>query len=148
MVELARQTDVPNVLEGDDPGDPTTLTTRCSRPKCRKEFRIRVVPGRRRQYCSDLCKANGEKEYKQALSTVNHYETLLEGARNDAAAFGRSGDGMDRASSDADDELAARRAQIAWARAQAAAEFSAPGDERLLEILQDLVDATRPDLGS
>lgn len=137
MAQSARSRSALEVIESDV--DAPELTTRCSRPTCREEFPIKVTPGRRQQYCSVTCRSKAEKEYKQALSAVSHYERLLEDARNDAAAFGRAGDGNDRPRTSEEDELAARRAHAAWSSAQTAIGFAQPGDERLHEILHNLV---------
>lgn len=142
MAEPARNRSSLEVLDGDS--DAPVLTSRCSRPQCRQEFTVSVTPGRRRLYCSTTCRSIAEKEYKQALAAVSHYERLLEDARSDAAAFGRSGDVNERPLTSEEDELVARRAQAAWARADAAVQFSAPGDERLHGVLQQLVECLTP----
>jgi hypothetical protein len=137
MTDGARSRSPLEVIEGD--ADGPGLTSRCSRPQCRGEFTVKVTPGRRRTYCSTTCRSIAEKEYKQALAAVSHYERLLEDARNDAAAFGRSGDGNERPRTSEENDAAGRRAQAAWASAETAVQFAQPGDERLYEILQTLV---------
>lgn len=139
MAESARIRSSLEVIEGE--ADAPELTTRCSRPQCRDEFKIKVAPGRRRQYCSVTCRSIAEKEYKQALAAVTLYEGLLEDARNDAAAFGRSGDGNERSRTPEEYELAAQRARTAWASAETALQFAQPGDERLHHVLQKLVNS-------
>ena len=62
----------------------------CSRPMCRKEFRRAVAPGRRQEYCSEVCRRTAERELRQARSRLAHFEDLVQKLRTDVAAFGRS----------------------------------------------------------
>jgi hypothetical protein len=63
----------------------------CSRPKCRREFRRLVGPGRRQAYCSETCRRNAEKELRQAKSRLAHFEQLVKNLRSDVATFGKLG---------------------------------------------------------
>jgi len=65
------------------------LTDYCWRPACRQEFRRAPGPGRRQEYCSDICRRAAEKELRQARSRLAHFEELVEKLRIDVAAFGR-----------------------------------------------------------
>jgi hypothetical protein len=77
--------------------DPEDLPDLCSRPKCRREFRRLVGPGRRQEYCSETCRRNAEKELRQARSRLAHFEQLVRVLRSDVATFGRPepGSGLD-----------------------------------------------------
>jgi len=61
----------------------------CSRPACRKEFRRTAGPGRRQEYCSEICRRTAEKELRQARSRLAHFEEVVEKLRIDVAAFGK-----------------------------------------------------------
>lgn len=61
----------------------------CSRPACRKEFRRTAKPGRRQEYCSEICRRTAEKELRQARSRLAHFEEVVEKLRIDVAAFGK-----------------------------------------------------------
>ena len=128
-----------------DAGDEALeLTFRCGRPRCRNEFTRRVGVGRRRQYCSDICRGVAEKEFKQAKAAVAHYERLLEQAKSDLAAFGRDPEGDGAVVMPGDAARAAERARGSWQHARGVAEFAAEGDPRVLEVLRDLVASVAP----
>lgn len=116
------------------------LWDRCARPACRRNFQRGTDRGRPREYCSDTCKKNADREYKKAQAAVPHFEKLLTQARADVAAFGRPAEG--RPAADPGDDLAA--AVGAWRHAGGAVEFAQPGDLRLHEVLRDLVEALDP----
>lgn len=120
--------------------DPAELTDRCARPRCRREFKQLATRGRRREYCSDTCRGNAEREFKQAKAAEAHYARLLGQAAADLAAFGRTETPSERPSTAADPSSA----REAWATARTASQFAEPGDVRLHAILTDLVDALRP----
>ncbi len=65
------------------------LTDYCSRPNCRKEFRRVAGPGRRKEYCSEICRRAAEKELRQARSRLAHFEDLVQKLRVDVAAYGK-----------------------------------------------------------
>lgn len=115
------------------------LTDRCARPHCRREFKRSTGLGRRRQYCSDTCRGNAEREYKQAKAVVTQYERMLRDARVDVAAFGRSNDEY-VVVSESDHNAAFEAARRSWLVARGAAKFARPGDEQVLEVLLSLVD--------
>ena len=115
------------------------LTDRCARPHCRREFKRSAGIGRRRQYCSDTCRGNSEREYKRAKAVVAQYEIMLRDAQADVAAFGRSSDDY-VVVSDSDRHTALEAARQSWSSARGAIKFARPGDEQVLDVLVDLVD--------
>lgn len=129
--------------------DVETLTSRCVRPACRREFRREVTRGRPQVYCSDTCRGVAEKEYRTARAVVTHYEDALELARADLAAFGRDADRAETAvlTSRGQAEALANARTVA-AHARGAAEFAPAGDPRLRDVLQELVAAVTPILGT
>lgn len=129
------------VLDGD--GDSLTLTSRCSRPRCRKEFSLRIAPGRRQQYCSPMCRSLSEKEYKRAVAAAAHYERLLVDAASDVRAFGRSDDGEGNPREEHDEELLRRRAAMAWAAAESALRFVQGDDDPTVALLRNVVESHR-----
>lgn len=128
------------VLDGD--GDSLTLTSRCSRPRCREEFSLRIAPGRRQQYCSPKCRSLSEKEFKRAVAAAAHYERLLVDAASDVRAFGRSDDGEGDSRED-DEELLRRRAAMAWAAAESALRFVQGDDDPAVALLRNVVETHR-----
>lgn len=125
----------------DGTADSLELTTRCAHPRCRSEFRIPVAPGRRRQYCSETCKSAADRDYKRAKATVDHYQQLLQDARRDLSTFGRSDSEALSADVATDQYRATLRLREAVTTAKTAVAFAQPGDERLHQILSELVAA-------
>lgn len=138
---VARQ---PATADADHSDEGLELTFRCARPRCRSEFTRTVGVGRRRQYCSDICRGVAEKEYKQAKAALMHYERLLEQARADLAAFGRDLESGATASGPPDDARVAARARGSWDHARGVSEFASAGDPRILDVLRDLVSSVEP----
>lgn len=125
-----------------------SLTCRCARPACRREFRREVTRGRPQLYCSETCRGNADREYRAARTVVAHYEDALELARADVAAFGRNPDSGDSGDSgvmtagDRDAALATARETLAHARA--VAEYAPAEDPRVRDVLRELVAAVHP----
>jgi hypothetical protein len=115
----------------------------CSRPSCRKEFRRLARPGRRREYCSEICRRAAEKELRQARARLAHFEGLVQKLRIDVAAYGKPV--LDEA---ADDEVsfsleAQQTAENAVRRADGALAFASPDDPAVRE-LRMLYEAVAP----
>jgi hypothetical protein len=128
----------------DDDGVVLELHDRCARPRCRAEFLRSAGRGRRKQYCTDICRGIAEKEYKQAKATVTHYERLVRDARYDLAAFGRTGDDVVLPTTPEDQDAAVVAASNEWRQALGAVQFARPGDEQILDVLRRLVVAVGP----
>lgn len=111
----------------------------CSRPKCRREFRRLVGPGRRQEYCSETCRRTAEKELRQARSRLSHFEQLVHILRSDVAAFGKPGSErtVDSAPVVVDD---LRAAEAAVRRAEGVLVFADPSQPAVQE-LRRLYDA-------
>jgi hypothetical protein len=114
----------------------------CSRPKCRREFRRLVGPGRRQEYCSETCRRNAEKELRQAKSRLAHFEQLVKVLRSDVATFGKpeTVTGQDGGAVAAD-EL--RVAEAAVQRAAGVLVFADPSESAVHE-LRRLYEAVGP----
>lgn len=76
-------------VPGSDESSLEDLPAYCANPLCRKEFRRKVGPGRRQEYCTELCRRTAEREYRRTLQRLAHLENQVEQHRNLAAAFGR-----------------------------------------------------------
>jgi hypothetical protein len=119
------------------------LTDYCWRPKCRKEFRRTVGPGRPQGYCSEICRRTAEKELRQARSRLAHFEDLVRKLRIDVAAFGKHEDdeaGYELASASFE---ARQTAENAVRRAAGALAFANP-DEPAARELQMFYEAVAP----
>ena len=115
----------------------------CSRPNCRKEFRRAARPGRRQEYCSEICRRAAEKELRQARSRLAHFEELVQKLRIDVAAYGKPD--IDEVG---DEKLplsldARQTAENAARRAAGALAFANPDDPAVRE-LQMLYEAVAP----
>ena len=123
--------------------DTEILTDYCWRPSCRKQFLRTSGPGRRKEYCSEICRRAAEKELRQARSRLAHFEALVQKLRIDVAAYGRpDADEVD------DEELplsldAHQTAEDAVRRAAGALVFADPADPAVRE-LKTLYDAVAP----
>lgn len=119
------------------------LTDYCSRPNCRKEFRRIVGPGRRQEFCSEICRRTAEKEFRQLKSRLAHYEDVVRKLRIDVAAFGRPD-----TAEDPDGELplsldARQRAEGAILRVDGVLKFASPNEPAVQE-LRMLYEAVAP----
>ena len=122
--------------------EPETVADYCWRPSCRKQFLRPAGRGRRKAYCSDICRRAAEKELRQAQSRLAHFEALVEKLRIDVAAFGKP----DPGEGGGDDGLplpldARQEAENAVRRAAGALVFANPDDPavRELRLLHDTV---------
>lgn len=123
--------------------DAEGLADYCSRPRCRNEFRRAAGPGRRQQYCSELCRRTAEKEFRQTRAQLVHFEAVVQKLRIDVAAYQR--EDLDE---DGDQEprpsLGARQnAEKAVERASGILRF-ANRDDPAVQELQALYEAVAP----
>lgn len=120
----------------EQPADSEDLIYYCADPKCRKEFRRAAGPGRRREYCRELCRRNAQRELRQLHAKLARFEDLADQARADIAAHGR------------DDEDALidplRTAEVALARAEGALPFAAQSPDPFAREFQLLYEAVAP----
>jgi hypothetical protein len=115
----------------------------CWRPRCRTEFRRTGGPGRRQEYCSEVCRRAAEKELRQARSQLAHFEEVVEKLRIDVAAFGRPDSdevGDDSLSLSLDGR---RTAEDALRRASGVLDWANP-DEPAIRELRRLYEAVAP----
>lgn len=133
---------VPPIQPSDPVSEVAELTDRCARPGCRKEFMRVVERGRPREYCSETCKKLADKQYKQAVAAVVHYEKLVRQAKADVTAFGRAGEG-DAKSYEGSDAVRGN-AQRVWERAKPISVYVPDGDPLLKATLAELVAAVEP----
>lgn len=122
--------------------DAQELADYCSRPLCRREFRRGAVRGRRRAYCSEVCRRQAEKELRQTRSRLAHFECVVEQLRVDVLAFGRPG-GDEAAEQDQGLDVR-RRAEDAATRAAGVLAFLADSGAPLARELAALHDAVSP----
>lgn len=134
---MARAVRAAAVVEDDlSAADSEDLVHYCARPNCRKEFRRAAGPGRRRAYCTDLCRRLAEKELRQLQARLTRFEVLADQARADIAAHGR------------EDETAPpdpiRTAEDALARVEGALIFAAQSPDPAAQELRRLYEAVAP----
>jgi hypothetical protein len=119
------------------------LVDYCSYPKCRTEFRRAARPGRRQEYCSEMCRRKAQNELRQVQARLTHYEGLVLKLRIDVAAFGRAD-----TAEDSDKELplpldARQLAESAVLRVEGVLKFAKP-DEPVWQELRRLYEAVAP----
>lgn len=118
------------------------LVAFCARPMCRDEFRRSAGPGRPQAYCSETCRRSAEKEYRQAVSRLTNYESVVDQLRIDLTAFGKSVDAeMDDTAITPDMR---RRAEDAVQQAGGAVPFMRGSEEPGARQLCSLYDAVAP----
>jgi hypothetical protein len=118
-----------------------SLVDYCARPQCRAEFRA-GGRGRRKAYCSEICRRTAEREHRAAAARLAHFESLVERLRIDLSAFGRP-DTADSAS-DQDPDGQRQIAQQALARAGGVLAFLQDSSEPLAQELKALHEAVAP----
>ena len=113
----------------------------CWRPRCRQPIHRTAGPGRRKAYCSDICRRTAEKELRQVRARLAHFEELVQKLRIDVAAYGKPDVGeTDEASLTL---VAYQAAENAVRRVQGALVFASPDDPAVRE-LKVLCDAVAP----
>jgi hypothetical protein len=127
---------------GREGGEDETLVAYCSRPKCRREFRRSFRPGRPAAFCSDACRRTAEREYRQAVSRLENYESVVEQLRIDVAAFGKPADAAEAGGPITPDMM--RRARDGVQQAAGAVPFLRGSDEPAARQLCLLFDAVAP----
>jgi hypothetical protein len=119
------------------------LTDYCSRPKCRIEFRRAARPGRRQEYCSEVCRRTAQNELRQVQARLTHYEGLVLKLRIDVAAFGRA-DTPEDGGEELPLSLDARQlAESAVLRAEGVLKFAKP-DDPVWQELRRLYETVAP----
>ena len=116
----------------------------CANPSCRKEFRRKVGPGRRQEYCAELCRRTAERDYRRTLQRLAHLESQVEQHRALAAAFSRSATVASGEDQDAPTPQTRRRAEDAVARAGGVVGFVRSSEDLLAVELCSLYDAVAP----
>jgi hypothetical protein len=124
------------VASNAQPPDSEDLIYYCANPKCREEFRRAAGPGRRREYCNELCRRTAQKELRQLHTKLARFEDLADQARADIAAHGRDDDNAPI------DPL--RTAEVALARAEGALPFAKQSPDPFAEELRLLFEAVAP----
>jgi hypothetical protein len=136
----------PSVRTSNHPGgvpETEALIDYCWRPRCRKPIQRTAGPGRRKEYCSDICRRTAAKELRQVRARLTHFEELVQKLRIDVAAFGKS-DSDETADEELTLSLDARQtAENAVRRALGALVFANP-DEPAVRELRMLCDAVAP----
>ncbi len=127
----------PSAVPVDEPQDVPAF---CADPRCRKEYRRVVGPGRPQRYCSELCRRRAEKEERQLRARLQHFESVVAQARIDLAAYGRADD-----EEGVVDHLDVRRiAKEAVLRASGGMRFVEGSAEPAAALLRDLFEAVEP----
>lgn len=134
---MARTARAPGTVEDDlSAADSEDLVHYCARPNCRKEFRKATGPGRRRAYCSDVCRRLAEKEQRRLQARLARFEALADQARADIAAHGREDDAAPP------DPM--RAAEDALARVEGALIFAGQSPNPAAQELRRLYEAVAP----
>lgn len=120
-----------------------TLIDYCSRPRCRKPIQRTAGRGRRKEYCSDICRRTAEKELRQVRARLAHFEELVQKLRIDVAAYGKPDPGETAGEEPPLPHDADQTAENAVRRALGALVFANP-DEPAVRELRLLCDAVAP----
>lgn len=123
------------------------FTLSCARPSCRREFKQSTGRGRRRSFCSDLCRRKADTEYRQAKARLANYEELSRKERHLVLAFGRADEQDDDTPVQVaalSDEAALKVAATALGRAEAILPFLIGRDPQVVVELQALIDGIAP----
>jgi hypothetical protein len=115
----------------------------CWRPRCREPIQHTARPGRRKEYCSDICRRTAEKELRQVRARLAHFEELVQKLRIDVAAYGKPDIGETADETPPLPLVAHQTAENAVRRALGALVFANP-DESAVRELKALCDAVAP----
>lgn len=89
--------DVVDFADRRDDDDIQLLEATCANPRCDEQFRRAVGPGRRKDFHSEDCRRDAEREHRRLESLLSHYERQAEQVRARIGAYLRtnSGGGID-----------------------------------------------------
>jgi len=116
----------------------------CGRLSCRAPIVQTTGRGRRREFCSETCRRDADREYKRVKALVEAFERNLRNVRHEVAAYGRRAEAAAGFRTFEEEQQVQRDVRAAVSRAQAVVEFSSDGDDRYLGELRRLVHAVEP----
>lgn len=138
--------DVVDFADRRDDGELQVLEATCANPKCDEQFRRTVGRGRPKDFHSEDCRRNAEREHRRLVSLLNHYERQADQVRARIGAYLRTAgeDAVDVGPSVSD--LA--RAREAVAEVRGMARFLPQHQGEFASELLALFEAVEPVLGT
>ena len=124
-------------------GETQALEATCANPRCDEQFQRTVGPGRRKDFHSEECRREAERDYRRLAGFLEHYNRQTEQIRARIAAYLRT---------NADDEIrpfgpsAAEvdRARVAIAEVRGMARFLRNHEDEFAQELLRLFEAVEP----
>ena len=124
-------------------GETQDLQATCANPRCDEQFQRAVGPGRRKDFHSEECRRDAERDYRRLASFLEHYNRQAEQLRARITAYLRT---------NADDEIGSfgpsaaevDRAREAIAEVRGMARFLRNHEDEFAQELLRLFEAVEP----
>lgn len=136
--------DLVDIADRRDGADVQVLQATCANPRCDEQFLRTVGPGRPKDFHSEECRRNAERDHRRMAGLLEHYERQAEQLRARAGAYIRTN--RDDAPSDVGGPSLAElgRAREAVAEVRGMARFLQNHQGEFAEDLLKLFEAVEP----
>lgn len=139
--------DVVDFADRRDNAELQALQATCANPRCDEQFLRQVGPGRRKDFHSEECRRNAERDHRRLAGLLEHYNRQADQMRARISAYLRSNaDGGASPSGPTVDEV--RRAREAVAEVRGMARFLRGHQDEFAHELLRLFEAVEPVVGS
>jgi hypothetical protein len=135
--------DVVGLAEHRDDAEVQHLQATCANPRCDEQFLRLVGPGRRKDFHSEDCRRNAERDYRRLAGLLEHYNRQAAQMRARIAAYLRTnGDHEGKPSGPSAAEV--ERARVAVAEVRGMARFLRNHEDEFAQELLRLFEAVEP----
>lgn len=135
--------DVVGLAEHRDDAEQQVLEATCANPRCDEQFRRAVGPGRRKDFHSEECRRNAERDFRRLTGLLEHYNRQAEQMRARIAAYLRT-NGDEEMDSSGPSAAEAERARLAVAEVRGMARFLRNHEDEFAQELLRLFEAVEP----
>lgn len=139
--------DVVDFADRRDDAELQVLQATCANPRCDQQFLRQLGPGRRKDFHSEDCRRNAERDQRRLCGLLEHYNRQADQMRARIAAYLRTNpDGAVAPAGPTVEELG--RAREAVAEVRGMARFLRGHQDEFAQELLRLFEAVEPVIGS
>jgi hypothetical protein len=139
--------DVVDFADRRDDAELQVLQATCANPRCDEEFLRQLGPGRRKDFHSEDCRRNAERDQRRLCGLLEHYDRQADQMRARISAYLRTNpDGVVAPVGPTAEELG--RAREAVAEVRGMARFLRSHQDEFAQELLRLFEAVEPVVGS
>lgn len=135
--------DIVGLAEHRDDADLQVLEATCANPRCDEQFQRAFGPGRRKDFHSEECRRNAERDHRRLAARLEHYDRQAEQVRARLGAYLRT-NGDDGISSSGPSAAEVERARLAVAEVRGMARFLRNHEDAFAQDLLRLLDSVEP----